>query len=157
MRLLDNNQVELDGIDKTILNALMNDARLPISRIAKDIGVSTTAIHQRIKKMERVGLIDGTKTFVNTEMLGYSTTAFIGIYLDRSGNYASVLQDFEKIPEIVESYFITGDYTIFIKILCKDNKHLMDVLNHAIQEINGVVRTETFISLQQQIGRQIHF
>lgn len=155
MRVLGLEKVEIDGIDKTILNSLMDDARMPISRIAKEVGVSTTAIHQRIKKMEKAGLILGAKTIINTELLGYYTTAFLGIYVDKSSNFKRVVEQFSKIPEIIESYVITGEYTIFLKVLCRDNKHLMEVLNHYIQEIDGVERTETLISLQQQINKQI--
>ena len=55
----------------------------------------------------------------------------------------------------MESHYTTGNWSLLIKILCKDNEHLMHILNHKVQAIKGVSRTETFISLNQQIDRQI--
>jgi Lrp/AsnC family transcriptional regulator, regulator for asnA, asnC and gidA len=155
MRITDNGAVELDGIDKIILNALMDDAKTPVTKIAKEVGVSSTAIHQRIKKLETSNLIDSTKTYINPKKLGYNTMSFIGIFLDKSSNYKAVISALEKIPEVIESYYTTGNYSIFIKVFCKNNEHLMQILNHKIQEIEGIVRTETFISLDQSINRQI--
>ena len=61
----------------------------------------------------------------------------------------------EKISEVLECHYTTGNWSILIKVLCRDNEHLMQVLNKEIQAIEGVSRTETFISLAQQIDRQI--
>jgi len=146
---------KIDGIDKIILHHLMNNARKPILSIAKEVGVSGAAIHQRLKKLENSGLIMGTKTIINTELLGYKTLAFVGIFLDAASKNASALSKLKEIPEIIESHYTTGNYAIFVKILCKDNAHLMHLLNKEIQSIKGVARTETFISLEQQISRQI--
>jgi Lrp/AsnC family transcriptional regulator for asnA, asnC and gidA len=147
--------IKVDGIDKIILHHLMNDARKPILSIAKEVGVSGAAIHQRLKKLENSGLITGTKTIINTELLGYKTLAFVGIFLDAASKNASALKKLTEIPEVIESHYTTGNYDIFVKILCKDNADLMHLLNSEIQSIKGVARTETFISLEQQINRQI--
>lgn len=155
MRITDSGSVELDGIDKIILNSLMEDAKTPVAKIAKEVGISSTAIHQRIKKLETSNLIDSTKTYINPKKLGYNTISFIGIYLDKSSNYKEVISALKKIHEVVESYYTTGNYAIFIKVYCRDNEHLMQILNHKIQEISGIIRTETFISLEQSIQRQI--
>jgi len=146
---------KIDGIDKIILHHLMNNAKKPILSIAKEVGVSGAAIHQRLKKLENSGLIKGTKTIINAELLGYKTLAFVGIFLDAASKNASALSKLKEIPEVVESHYTTGNYAIFVKILCKDNAHLMHLLNKEIQSIKGVARTETFISLEQQINRQI--
>ncbi len=147
--------LKIDGIDKIILNDLMEDARKPILSIAKNVGVSGAAIHQRLKKLEASGLIKGSKLIVNPEILGYNTLAFVGIFLDAASKISSALKNLNEIPEVVESHYTTGNYAIFVKILCKDNAHLMHLLNREIQSIKGVARTETFISLEQQINRQI--
>ena len=115
-------KLSIDGIDKSILRFLIKDARTPVLEIARNIGISGAAIHQRLKKLENSGLIAGSKFIINPKALGYTTMAFVGV---------------------------------FIKILCKDNMHLMSVLNKGIQEISGISRTETYISLNQQIDRQI--
>lgn len=147
--------LKLDGIDKIILRNLMQDARIPILKIAKEIGVSGAAIHQRLRKLEKSGLIRGSKMIVNPSVLGYKTTAFIGVYLDSTSIVPTIIKSLEKIPEILESHYTTGNWAIFIKVLCRDNAHLMEVLNNKIQQIKGVSRTETFISFAQQIDRQI--
>jgi Lrp/AsnC family transcriptional regulator for asnA, asnC and gidA len=145
----------IDGIDKIILNHLMLDARTPILSIAREIGISGAAIHQRLRKLEASGLIAGSKFIINPKILGYKTMAFVGIFLDSSSKYKEAVKRLKEIDEVIESHYTTGNYAIFVKIICKDNEHLMQVLNHEIQNIKGVARTETFISLDQQIDRQI--
>ena len=150
-------ELHIDGIDKIILQHLIHDARIPILSIAKEVGISGAAIHQRLRKLEASGLLKGSKFVIDSKVLGYKTLAFVGIFLDSAGIYKDAIEKLKTIPEVIESHYTTGDYAIFIKILCKDNEHLMKVLNHKIQAIKGVSRTETFISLDQQIDRQIGF
>lgn len=145
----------LDGIDKKILRQLMTDARTPILEIARNIGISGAAIHQRLRKLEKSGLLSGSKFVVNPRVLGYTTMAYIGIYLDKAMSNPRAVGELEKIPEVLECHYTTGNWSILIKVLCQDNEHLMVVLNKKIQQIEGVSRTETFISLDQQIDRQI--
>ncbi|TDQ33203.1 Lrp/AsnC ligand binding domain-containing protein [Zeaxanthinibacter enoshimensis] len=151
----DDNSVKIDGIDKKILRYLMEDARKPILEIARHIGISGAAIHQRLRKLEKSGLIAGSKFVINPKVLGYTTMAYIGIFLDKAMSNPMAVKALEKIPEVLECHYTTGDWSILIKVLCKDNEHLMHVLNKDIQQIEGVSRTETFISLNQQIDRQI--
>lgn len=147
--------LKIDGIDKEILRYLMKDARKSILEIARNIGISGAAIHQRLRKLESTGLIAGSKFVINPKVLGYTTMAYIGIYLDKAMNNPSAVKELEKIPEVLECHYTTGNWSILIKVLCRDNEHLMQVLNKKIQQIEGVSRTETFISLDQQIDRQI--
>jgi Lrp/AsnC family transcriptional regulator for asnA, asnC and gidA len=147
--------VEIDGIDKEILRDLMEDARKPILQIANRIGISGAAIHQRLRKLEQSGVISGSKLTINSKILGYNTMAFVGIYLDKAARNSEAVKDLKKIPEVLECHYTTGNWSILIKIICRDNEHLMHLLNTKIQAIEGVSRTETFISLDQQIDRQI--
>ena len=151
----ENNKVLIDGLDKVILKALMTNARKSINEIAKTAGISGAAVHQRLKKLEKTNLISGSQLIINPKVLGYKTMAFIGIYLDKAIRNPEAVKKLEKIPEVIECHYTTGNWSILIKILCEDNQHLMNVLNHKIQTIEGVSRTETFISLNQQIKRQI--
>lgn len=148
-------QIEIDGIDKEILRYLMEDARKPILQIAKKVGISGAAIHQRLKKLEDAQVISGSKFTLNHKVLGYKTMAFIGVYLEKAANNAQAVKELKKIPEVLECHYTTGNWSILIKIICRDNEHLMQLLNKKIQPIDGVSRTETFISLEQQIERQI--
>ena len=151
----ENKKVLIDGLDKVILKALMTNARKSINEIAKTAGISGAAVHQRLKKLEKTNLIVGSQLVINPKVLGYKTMAFIGIYLDKAIRNPEAVKQLEKIPEVIECHYTTGNWSILIKILCEDNQHLMNVLNHKIQTIEGVSRTETFISLNQQIKRQI--
>lgn len=151
----EDNQFSLDGIDKAILRVLMENARTPIQEIARQLDLSGTAVHQRLKKLEDANLISGSYLKLNPASLGYSTTAYIGVYLDKAMRNPEAVAQLKKIKEVVECHYTTGNWSILIKILCKNNEHLMQVLNHEIQSIEGVSRTETFISLHQQIDRQI--
>ena len=148
-------KTEIDGIDKTILRALMKDARTPVLEIARSVGISGAAIHQRLRKIERSGLISGSKFVINPKALGYTTMAFVGIFLDKAKSNSDTIKQLKRIPQVLECHYTTGNWSVLIKILCKDNEHLMSVLNKEIQTISGVSRTETFISLDQQIDRQI--
>lgn len=148
-------QVEMDGIDKEILRYLMEDARKPILQIASKIGISGAAIHQRLRKLEQAGVITGSRFIVSPKILGYSTMAFVGIYLDKASRNPEAVRELKKIPEVLECHYTTGNWSILIKLICHDNEHLMQLLNKKIQAIEGVSRTETFISLDQQIERQI--
>lgn len=147
--------MKIDGIDKIIIRRLVADARTPVLSIAREVGISGAAIHQRLRKLEKSKLIGGYKMMINPKALGYTTAAFIGIFLDSASLYSSAIKRLKEIPEVVESYYTTGNYAIFIKVLCKNNEDLMHLLNEDIQTIKGVSRTETFISLDQQIDRQI--
>ena len=150
-----NQNVQIDGIDKKILRALMEDARTPVLEIARQVGISGAAIHQRLRKLEKSGLLSGSKFVINPKVLGYTTMAFVGIFLDKAMNNPDAVRQLKKIPEVLECHYTTGNWSILVKILCKDNEHLTHVLNKDIQTISGVSRTETFISLDQQIDRQI--
>ena len=145
----------IDGIDKIILRSLMQDARKPILEIARKVGISGAAIHQRLRKLEKSGLLAGSKVVIDPKVLGCRTMAFIGVYLDRAANNARAVRQLKDIPEVLECHYTTGNWSILIKLLCKNNEDLMDLLNKKIQAIDGVSRTETFISLDQQIDRQL--
>ncbi|MGA1029236.1 MAG: Lrp/AsnC ligand binding domain-containing protein [Flavobacteriaceae bacterium] len=147
--------MQIDGIDKTILSALIQDARTPINKLSKEIGISGAAIHQRIKKLEKAKVISGSQVILNPKVLGYKTIAFVGVFLDKAMRNPEAVKHLKEIPEIIECHYTTGNWSIFIKLMCKDNEHLMSVLNTKVQTIEGISRTETFISLEQQIGRQI--
>lgn len=154
MKIVDE-KVSIDDTDKIILNYLMEDARKPILEIARQIGISGAAIHQRLRKLEAAGLIEGSKLMINPRVLGYTTMAFVGVFLDKAISNPKAVKKLKEIPEVIECHYTTGNWSIFLKVLCKDNEHLMTVLNKDIQAIEGVSRTETFISLNQQISRQI--
>ena len=145
----------LDKLDRQILAMLMNDAEQAYTDIAKKLSVSGGTVHVRMKKLRDMGVVQGAHLVVDYDKLGYDICAFLGIYLDKSSLYDNVAEELKKIPEVVEAYYTTGLYNIFVKILCRDTLHLRSVLHDKIQNIAGIQRTETFISLQESINRPV--
>lgn len=148
---------QLDDLDYQILEILIKDSRTPYLEIARMCHVSGGTIHVRMKKMEDMGIIKGTKLLLDTSKLGYDVCCFVGIYLDKSSSFSYVLEEMKKIKEIVELHYTTGEYSIFVKVICKSISHLQDLLMNKVHVINGIQRTDTWISLSQPIDRNIQF
>lgn len=146
---------KIDKLDRKILGIVMRNARIPSKDVAVVCGVSRAAIHQRIQRMIEMKIITGSGYNVNPKTLGYSTCTYIGVNLERGAMYRTVVPEFEKIPEVVECHFTTGPYSMLLKLYARDNEHLMELLNGRIQNIPGVVGTETLISLDCSIDRTI--
>jgi len=148
--------MEIDQVDKKILSILMRNAKKAYTEIAKEIHVSGGTVHVRMKKLEDMGIVKGFNLTINHSKLGYDITAFLGIYLKESSLYSEVSESLRKIPEVVGAHYTTGNYSIFAKIVCKDTKHLLEILHNKIQKISGIQRTETFISLEESIDRPLN-
>ena len=146
---------KIDNLDKKILEIISCNARIPFKDVAQECGVSRAAIHQRVQRLIEAGVITGSGYTVCPKSIGYSTCTYVGIKLERGSMYKRVAAELDKIPEIVECHFTTGPYTMLVKLYSRDNEHLMDLLNNRIQEISGVISTETLISLEQSISRSV--
>ena len=144
----------MDSIDCRIINLLRKNAKLPVAELSEKIGISGAAIHKRIKNLKKKNFYRYT-VYYRPQKVGFTTLAFVGIYLEKAVDVNFAIKKLNEIEEITECHYTTGDWSILIKIYCKDNQHLMKLLNKRIQAIKGVSRTETFISLDQQISRQI--
>ena len=145
----------IDALDLKILGIISVNARIPFKDVAAVCGVSRAAIHQRVQRLIEAGVITGSGYTVCPKSIGYSTCTYVGIKLERGSMYKRVAAELDKIPEIVECHFTTGPYTMLVKLYSRDNEHLMDLLNNKIQMIPGVVGTETLISLDNSISREI--
>ena len=145
---------QLDSVDKEIIYMLMDNAKTSLAQISKNVGISTTAVHQRIKKLEQAGVIENSISFLNPRKVGYKVVSYIGVFLDQPSHYHDAIKALKDVNEVVEAHYTTGNYTIFLKVLCRDNDHLMEILNK-LQKLKGVTRTETIISLEQSINRQL--
>lgn len=146
---------KIDSLDRQILEIVMNNARIPSKDVAEVCGVSRAAVHQRIQRMIDMNVITGSGYYVNPHILGLNNCTFIGITLERGALYHTVAEQLREIPEVTECHFVTGPYTMLIKLFARDNEHLMDLLNGRIQRIPGVTHTETLISLDHSIHRKI--
>ncbi len=145
----------IDETDLKILNALLSNSRASTTKIASQLNISNVATQARINKMEKLGIIKSYTAQIDYNLIDYKTTAYIGIYLEKAKNYPEVLAQLEQVPYITEAHFTTGTYSIFAKILAKDNLHLMEILSQQIQNIDGIARTETFISLNKGIHKSM--
>ena len=146
---------KVDKLDRKILRVISVDARRSFKEIAEQCGVSRAAIHQRVVRMFERGTITGSGYQINPKFLGFGTCSYIGIKLEKGSMYNAVVQELMKIPEVVECHFTTGPYTMLIKLYSHENEHLKDLLNNRIQSIPGVNSTDTMISLEQSIQRNI--
>jgi Lrp/AsnC family transcriptional regulator for asnA, asnC and gidA len=146
---------EFDNVDLAILSLLQENAALPYTEIAKKVHVSPGTVHVRMKKMEELGVVKGAELKINYAQLGFDVTAFLGIYLQQSSYYDKALADLKKIPEVINVHYTTGAYSMFVKIVCRDTNHLREVLHDKIQKVYGLERTETMISLEESIDRNI--
>jgi Lrp/AsnC family transcriptional regulator, regulator for asnA, asnC and gidA len=146
---------EIDNTDLRILEILMQDAKRPYTEVAKKVNVSQGTVHVRMNKMEDAGILEKTTLRINYAKLGYDITAFIGIYLEKSALYDMVLSKLRSIPEITSIHYTTGNYSMFVKIHCRDTNHLKEVLHDKMQQVDGIERTETMISLEESLDRNL--
>ena len=147
--------LQIDSLDKQIIKLITRNARIPYLEVARECNVSGAAIHQRIQKLIRMGVITGSKFTIEPKKIGFKTCAYMGIFLEQASLYNEVLEKLKKIPEITQCHFTTGNYSVFIKIFAHDNEHLKTILSDKIQLISGIARTETFISLEEGFNRSI--
>ena len=149
--------LQIDSLDRKIIKMITKNARIPYLEVARECNVSGAAIHQRIQKLIRMGVITGSKFTIEPKKIGFKTCAYMGIFLEQASLYNDVLEELKKIPEITQGHFTTGNYSVFIKIFARDNEHLKSILSDKIQSISGIARTETFISLEEGFNRSIPF
>ena len=147
--------LNLDKLDLQIIQEMMEDAEISYADLGKKLFVSGGTIHVRIKKLEELKVVKGKRLSVDLKLLGYDVIAFIGIYLEKSSLYDSVARELKKIPQIVRLNYNTGNYSMFAEIVCKDIQQLRFVLHDELQKIKGIERTETFISLEESLDRNI--
>ena len=145
--------MKLDNTDLRIISMMLEDAKTSYAEIGKELHVSGGTVHVRLKKLTEMGVITGSKLKVDFSKLGFDVIAFVGIFLEKSQYYANVIADLNDIPEVISAHYTTGNYSIFTQILCRDTDHLREVLSTKVQQIEGIQRTETFISLEESIHR----
>lgn len=146
---------KIDELDKKILDIISKNARIPFKDVADECGVSRAAIHQRVQRLTEIGVISGSGYHINPKKLGFHTCTYVGLSLAKGSMYKEAIEELKKISEIVEAHFTTGPYSVIVKLYARDNEHLMTLLNERIQEIPGVMATETMISLDQSIRKEI--
>jgi len=149
--------LKIDSLDKKILGILMKEARTPYMEIARKCGISGAAVHQRMQKINKQGIIEGAHLQIKPVNLGYQTCAFVGLQVNilNSRSQTEVFEKIHKIPEVVESHHITGKHSLLLKVYTKNNEMLKNLIVEKIQSIPEIVSTETFISLEEGFERVI--
>ena len=147
---------KVDNVDLKILEILRDDAKKPFTEVAKKVHVSQGTVHVRMNKMEEAGIVEKTTVKINYAKLGFDITAFIGIYLEKSALYDKVVARLKEIHEITSIHYTTGNYSMFVKIHCRDTNHLKEVLHDKMQQVDGIERTETMISLEESLDRNLN-
>ena len=148
-------KTNLDATDRKILRFLIKNARTPFLEIARECGISGAAIHQRIKKREELGVIQGSRLVVAPKSLGFDVCAFIMIRTSDITRQQDTVELLSKVPEVVECHYITGSYNLLIKVYCVDNEHLMRTIFDRILHVQGVASTQTYMSLNESFRREI--
>lgn len=148
-------KLNLDKLDYQIIQVMMENAEISYADLGKKLFVSGGTIHVRIKKLQEFGIVTGSRLTINTKALGFDIITFIGIYLEKSSMYEEVAKELKKIPEIVRLNYTTGTYSMFAEIICKDIQQLKHVLHDELQNIRGIERTETLISLEESFNRNV--
>ncbi|MBC7651878.1 MAG: Lrp/AsnC ligand binding domain-containing protein [Deinococcales bacterium] len=149
------NKLNLDKLDYQIIQEMMGNAEISYADLGKKLFVSGGTIHVRIKKLEDSGIVKGRRLAVDLKALGYDVVAFIGVFLEKSSMYDAVAKELKKIPQVVRVNYTTGNYGMFIEIVCKDIQQLRFVLHDELQKIKGIERTETIISLEESFCRNV--
>ncbi len=147
--------LEIDNLDLQILSMLTQDAQMPYTEIAKQLNVSGGTVHVRMKKLVSLGVVKGAHLDVDPSLLGFDICAFVGMFLEKGSLYNDIVKHLIEIPEITEIHYTTGQYSIFVKIICHNTQELRSVLNDKVQPIHGIQRTETFISLEESLKRTV--
>lgn len=145
----------LDEIDRKILSFLVNNARMPYLEIARECNISGAAVHQRVRKLEQGGVISGSRLVVKPSALGLNVCAFVSVCLSEDNKYPEVIAALKHIPEVVECHFITGQASIFLKLYCANNEHLLNTILNTIQRIPYVQSTDTVMSLDEAFERSL--
>ncbi|APU97595.1 MULTISPECIES: Lrp/AsnC family transcriptional regulator [Sphingobacterium] len=147
----------IDDFDLQILKYLDEDGRMAYSAIATAMGVSNTMIHQRINRLTEQGILAGIKPVLNEKKLGYDWGAFTGLSLEKDHDSSRIIEELKKIPEVTECYYITGNYTLYVKIIAKNHEHMRQLLYEKIDSIPGIAKTDSLIELGCAFKRNIIF
>jgi Lrp/AsnC family transcriptional regulator for asnA, asnC and gidA len=137
----------LDEYDINIIKQLEKDGRMAFSAIATNLKISNTMVHQRINRLIEQGVLSGIKPVVNEKKIGYDWASFTGITLNKDSDSDRIIEELKKIPEITECYYVTGSFTLYIKIIAKNHEHMRTILYEKIDRISGIAKTDSIIEL----------
>jgi Lrp/AsnC family leucine-responsive transcriptional regulator len=141
-----NNSV-LDDIDKQIIHILQENASLPTNEIAKQIDLSTSATHERIKKLHANGVIKKISAFIQATSIDLSLCAFIYVLIDTPIHSKKFLDEIIKNNSVMECHHITGEYSFLLKVRVKNTQHLETFITESLKTKLGILRSLTQVVL----------
>ena len=145
----------IDEFDIKIIKELEKDGRMAYSAIATNLKISNTMVHQRINRLIEQGILTGIKPIIDEKKVGYDWGAFTGITLNKDQDSGRIIEELKNIPEITECYYITGSFTLYIKIIAKDHEHMRKILYEKIDTIPGIAKTDSIIELGCAFKRNV--
>lgn len=145
----------VDEFDINIIKELEKDGRMAYSAIAANLKISNTMVHQRINRLTEQGILTGIKPVINEKQVGYDWGSFTGLTLNKDQDSDRIIEELKKIPEITECYYITGSFTLYIKIIAKNHEHMRKVLYEKIDNIPGIAKTDSIIELGCAFKRNV--
>lgn len=145
----------LDKFDVFIIQELEKDGRLAYSTIAANLKISNTMVHQRVNRLMEQGILLGIKPVLNEKKIGYDWGAFTGITLNKDQDSSRIIEELKKIPEITECYYISGLYTLYVKIIARNHEHMRKILYEKIDNIPGIAKTDSIMELGCAFKRNV--
>jgi Lrp/AsnC family transcriptional regulator, regulator for asnA, asnC and gidA len=145
----------IDHYDRLILRELEANGRKAYAQIATDLGISNTMVHQRAARLKEIGVFKNVSVVVDEKKLGYEWSAFTGLVLREDSNSDLIIEALKKIPEVIECYYITGSYTLYIRIVAKNSAQMRELLYEKIDHIEGVLKTESLVDFGCAFKRNV--
>lgn len=145
---------QLDQLDAKILRLLLENARRSFQEIARECKISGAAVHQRVARLQQIGVIKGSELLVNPASVGYETCAYVGFFLKDPARLDDIIESLKTVPEVIECHFTTGRYDLLIKLYARNNDHLLNILQTKLLPL-GLARTESLISFKEIFNRPI--
>lgn len=145
----------LDKFDILIIKELEKDGRIAYSTIASNLKISNTMVHQRVNRLIEQGILLGIKPVINEKKMGYDWGSFTGITLNKDQDSTRIIEELKKIPEITECYYISGLYTLYIKISARNHEHMRKILYEKIDNIPGISKTDSIMELGCAFKRNV--
>ncbi len=138
---------QLDARDRHILRLIQQDASLAQAEIARRVGLSTAAVHERLKKLEAAGVIRRWTALVDPVAVGATITAFVEVFLDHPRYEPSLLERLTGLDEVLECHHVTGECSLLLKVRVSSMDGLRQLLLHQLGSLEGVSRTRTVVVL----------
>lgn len=143
-----NEFMNIDALDEKILSALMIDARVKWAALADKFGISAPAIADRVRRLEKAGLIVGYTAQLDAVALGFDLTAFVSVTLSHPQHRASFIDYVQENPAVQSCHHVVGEGDYLLKIRCRNTAELEHLLSEELKALPGIVQTRTTISLR---------